>query len=86
MKTKLVKFTLIFTVAVLLSSCVKKALDPFNSVKCLESYASLANEDSDDECAIQIENIDAILSNCSAYLSDSDKDDLRELRATCQGN
>jgi len=86
MKVRVLKFTLIAS-TFFLSSCVKKVLDSaFDSVECAQSYADLAQAEAGENCPGTVENIDAILANCSSFLTASQKEELEMVRAECAGN
>jgi len=86
MKKRVLSLTLVLSIF-FLSSCVKKALEKtFDSVECAQSYADLAQAQAGENCPGQIEDIDAILSNCSAFLTQEQKDDLLAVKAECEGN
>ncbi|MFK7811739.1 MAG: hypothetical protein AB8B59_04540 [Maribacter sp.] len=86
MKKRVLKLTLVASLFIL-TSCVKKALDSaFDSVKCAQSYSDLAQSEAGENCPGTVENIDAILANCSAFLTSSQREELEMVKAECQGN
>lgn len=81
MKSRILKLSIVASLF-LLTSCVKKALDSaFNSVKCAEQYQEYAGAEASGDCATQAEAIQGILDNCSAFLSNNEKDELRDVQA-----